>query len=81
MEDFKDRLKKELEELSVKTGKLYKFIIFNESFITLCEDEKDRLRKQLKLMQQYQDVLHDRIISLPTLNINWQRSCPNKRSE
>ena len=64
MEGFEDRLKAEFEELSVKTGKLYKFIIFNESFITLCKDEKVRLRKQLKLMQQYQDVLHDRIIAL-----------------
>ena len=60
MEDFKQRLVKEREELKEKTDKLHDFL-FSQAFMNLDVKQKDLLRDQYTIMTQLLNVLNLRI--------------------
>jgi hypothetical protein len=56
METYKERLKKETEELMIKTNKLQDFMR-TDTFYFLDRNKKDLLYKQLHAMLDYLQVL------------------------
>ena len=60
MEDFKQRLVKEREELKERTDKLHNFLS-SQTFMNLDVKQKDLLRDQYTIMTQYLNVLKLRI--------------------
>lgn len=60
MEPHQERVVKEKSELDEKIGKLVPFLK-TSIFAGLPEEEKDRLGRQLGIMQQYSDILNERI--------------------
>lgn len=60
MQPFQQRVVDESWELVEKILKLSNFID-TETFLTLPEDEQLRLKKQLDIMNQYSDILCERI--------------------
>lgn len=58
---YRDRVIEEERELGIRAQKLRDMIATNPIFPKLHLAEQQRLREQLELMLQYQDVLKDRI--------------------
>ena len=51
----------EKNELDIKAKALGDFIGLNPTFATLSNDEKDRLKRQSEIMNEYSKVLGERI--------------------
>jgi hypothetical protein len=62
MQPHQERVVAEKSELDEKIGKLVPFLK-SSTFAGLTADEQGRLGRQLGLMQQYSDVLNERISS------------------
>lgn len=60
MEDYQLAVIKEKQELDFKLDRLESFITAMR-FQTLDLAEKERLQKQKQIMQQYSDILNERI--------------------
>ena len=60
-----DRVVAERDELRDRREKLAAFIGSNPIFATIPEDERVRLRKQLEVMSQYEQILNERIANFP----------------
>ena len=60
MSEFRARLFKEQEELTIKTGKLSVFIT-SVNFNSLPEVDQEDLREQYKHMMEYLNVLNRRV--------------------
>jgi len=60
MEDFKQRLLEETQELSTKLQKLNEFMA-SETFIKLSRVEKDLLYEQARVMNSYVQILGKRL--------------------
>lgn len=60
MEAYQRRVVEEKAELDSKIKKLDEFIL-TESFEELDMDEQDLLERQLSIMQDYSEILADRI--------------------
>lgn len=60
MSDFKQRVKEEKAALDEKRGKLEHFMM-TSAFVALPLAEKDRLYRQSMLMEQYSQVLFERM--------------------
>lgn len=60
MEPHQERVINEKSELDDKIGKLVPFLK-TRIFAGLPEEEKDRLSRQIGVMQQYSDILNERI--------------------
>ena len=60
MEDFQQRVVTEKEELDDKISKLSTFLT-GEVFSALDEEEQERLERQYSIMNEYSDVLAERI--------------------
>lgn len=60
MEPHEERVVQEKSELDEKIGKLVPFLK-TRIFAGLPEEEKDRLARQLGVMQQYSHILNERI--------------------
>lgn len=61
MEAFKERMIAEYVELDEKTNKLYEFILKNPKFSELDAFKRDMMRKQLEGMNNYREVLRERM--------------------
>jgi hypothetical protein len=61
MQPHQQRVVDELSELSKKLVALVSFISRGEIFATLAADEQSRLRRQRDAMQEYADILEERI--------------------
>ena len=67
MSDFRARLLKEQDELSLKVTKLKTFIL-SETFEQLAEIEKTALKTQLQYIKSYAYILSQRVSRLCTGN-------------
>lgn len=63
MKDYQERVIIEKTELDEKIDKLTVFIDWGITFSSLDEEEKERLRLQLRLMMSYSEVLGKRILN------------------
>ena len=61
MEDFQQRVVTEKEELDAKIVKLEAFVNNEEKYGALDEDAQNLLEEQLDVMQQYSNILDERI--------------------
>lgn len=61
MKEHQQRVVDEKDELQVKLTALQNFICQNSLFETLDDAEKYRLRKQAGIMDEYSDILGERI--------------------
>lgn len=61
MEAFKERMIAEYVELDERTNKLYEFILKNPKFSELDAFKRDMMRKQLEGMNNYREVLRERM--------------------
>ena len=61
MDDYKSRLRKELEDLNFKIEKLNNFIKKNDIFKTIDLEEQELLKEQREIMNKYANVLRKRI--------------------
>ena len=61
MNDYKSRLRKELEDLNFKIEKLNNFIEKNDIFKTMDLEEQKLLKKQRGIMNKYANILRKRI--------------------
>ena len=61
MDDYKSRLRKELEDLNFKIEKLNNFIEKNEIFKTIDLKEQELLKEQREIMTKYANILRKRI--------------------
>ena len=61
MNDYKSRLRKELEDLNFKIEKLNNFIEKNEIFKTIDLKEQELLKEQREIMTKYANILRKRI--------------------
>lgn len=64
MQPHQQRVVEELKELTEKLGRLSGFLA-GGVFVGLPADEQRRLRRQLHIMQMYEDVLQERIEHFP----------------
>jgi len=60
MKPYQERVVKEKEELDDKISRLRPFVS-GENFKNLPEDERERMSRQLDLMEDYSKVLSERI--------------------
>ena len=61
MDDYKSRLRKELEDLNFKIEKLNNFIEKNDIFKTIDSEEQELLKEQREIMTKYANILRKRI--------------------
>lgn len=61
MDDYKSRLRKELEDLNFKIEKLNNFIEKNDIFKTIDLKEQELLKEQREIMNKYANILRKRI--------------------
>ena len=61
MDDYKSRLRKELEDLNFKIEKLNNFIEKNDIFKTIDLEEQEFLKEQREIMSKYANILRKRI--------------------
>ena len=61
MNDYKSRLRKELEDLDFKIEKLNNFIEKNDIFKTIDSEEQELLKEQREIMTKYANILRKRI--------------------
>ena len=61
MDDYKSRLRKELEDLNFKIEKLNNFIEKNDIFKTIDLEEQKLLKEQREIMNKYANILRKRI--------------------
>ena len=61
MDDYKSRLRKELNDLNFKIEKLNNFIEKNEIFKTIDLKEQELLKEQREIMTKYANILRKRI--------------------
>ena len=61
MDDYKSRLRKELNDLNFKNEKLNNFIEKNEIFKTIDLKEQELLKEQREIMAKYANILRKRI--------------------
>ncbi len=61
MDDYKSRLRKELEDLNFKIEKLNNFIEKNDIFKTMDLEEQKLLKEQRGIMNKYANILRKRI--------------------
>ena len=61
MNDYKSRLRKELEDLNFKIEKLNNFIEKNDIFKTIDLEEQELLKEQRRIMNKYENILRKRI--------------------
>ena len=61
MNDYKSRLRKELEDLNFKIEKLNNFIEKNDIFKTIDLEEQELLKEQRGIMNKYANILRKRI--------------------
>ncbi|QUB95655.1 hypothetical protein J5A73_01895 [Leptotrichia sp. oral taxon 218] len=61
MNDYKSRLRKELEDLNFKIEKLNNFIEKNDIFKTIDLEEQELLKEQREIMNKYANILRKRI--------------------
>ena len=61
MDDYKSRLRKELNDLNFKNEKLNNFIEKNEIFKTIDLKEQELLKEQREIMTKYANILRKRI--------------------
>ena len=61
MNDYKSRLRKELEDLNFKIEKLNNFIEKNDIFKTMDLEEQKLLKEQRGIMNKYSNILRKRI--------------------
>ena len=61
MNDYKSRLRKELEDLNFKIKKLNNFIEKNDIFKTIDSEEQELLKEQREIMTKYANILRKRI--------------------
>ena len=61
MNDYKSRLRKELEDLNFKIEKLNNFIEKNDIFKTIDLEEQEFLKEQREIMTKYANILRKRI--------------------
>ena len=63
MQEFQQRVLDEKKDLDDKLDKLKAFINTDEKFLRLSVGEQLRLERQAEIMQDYSDVLTERIAS------------------
>ena len=61
MDDYKSRLRKELNDLNFKIEKLNNFIEKNDIFKTIDLKEQELLKEQRGIMNKYANILRKRI--------------------
>jgi len=61
MDDYKSRLRKELEDLNFKIEKLNNFIEKNDIFKIIDLEEQELLKEQRGIMNKYANILRKRI--------------------
>nr|DAO04990.1 MAG TPA: hypothetical protein [Caudoviricetes sp.] len=61
MNDYKSRLRKELEDLNFKIEKLNNFIEKNDIFKTIDLEGQELLKEQREIMTKYANILRKRI--------------------
>ena len=61
MNDYKSRLRKELEDLNFKIEKLNNFIEKKDIFKTIDLEEQELLKEQRRIMNKYENILRKRI--------------------
>ena len=61
MNPIKERVKVELDELTMRLTKL-KHFVESERITTVSDEMADLLRQQYAVMQQYRDILKKRIV-------------------
>ena len=61
MDDYKSRLRKELEDLNFKIEKLNNFIEKNDIFKAMDLEEQKLLKEQRGIMNKYANILRKRI--------------------
>nr|WP_314081224.1 hypothetical protein [uncultured Leptotrichia sp.] len=61
MDDYKSRLRKELEDLNFKIEKLNNFIEKNDIFKMIDLEEQELLKEQREIMSKYANILRKRI--------------------
>ena len=61
MNDYKSRLRKELEDLNFKIEKLNNFIEKNDIFKAMDLEEQKLLKEQRGIMNKYANILRKRI--------------------
>ena len=61
MNNYKSRLRKELEDLNFKIEKLNNFIEKNDIFKTMDLEEQKLLKEQRGIMNKYANILRKRI--------------------
>lgn len=61
--EWQKRVIAEKEELSKKVTSLGKFVLESEEFDKLTYSEKSILMDQLKVMEEYEDILSRRIVN------------------
>ena len=61
MNNYKSRLRKELEDLNFKIEKLNNFIEKNDVFKTMDLEEQKLLKEQRGIMNKYANILRKRI--------------------
>ena len=61
MDDYKSRLRKELEDLNFKIEKLNNFIEKNDIFKTIDLEEQELMKEQRGIMNKYANTLRKRI--------------------
>ena len=61
MNDYKSKLRKELEDLNFKIEKLNNFIGKNDIFKTMDLEEQKLLKEQRGIMNKYANILRKRI--------------------
>ena len=61
MNDYKSRLRKELEDLNFKIEKLNNFIEKNDIFKTIDSEGQELLKEQREIMTKYANILRKRI--------------------
>ena len=64
MNDFRDRVKREQNELAIKISRLQPFLS-GSVYGSLSSDEQTRLSDQLYYMGQYNRILLERIVAFP----------------
>lgn len=63
MQPHQQRIVKEQEELKEKLDKLISFIGKNPLFLSLNKEEQNRLMRQKVAMNEYNEVLKERILA------------------
>ena len=62
MHEFQKRVVEEKKELDIKRDKLTEFLK-GDTFKNLSEEEQDRLNRQLLVMEEYSNILAERIVN------------------